>query len=254
MTDEDRGAIERAKEALRQQIVHLRQEARKIDEHVDELTSRKEDIGSEVEEAEAALKDLARIDAPQLVPSGDHDRPRKRRPAVSLEEGREAMQRMGRFTIPSLADELGVHVSTARRIVTAALEHNGGGQKAMIRDTGETAPPRGGQGRHSTVYEFFKPPTQGSEPHSRPRSAPEVEQRRRGARPAPTGRRLRVTKDNRELIAMAQASGYEPKKRKGHIHLVKDGEKPIVLGGSPSEYRGHKNARSEIKRAASSVA
>lgn len=249
MTDEDRGAIERAKEALRQQILHLRKETSFVEGRLEDLTARRSEIDGELEEAEAALKDLARIDAPQLAPSGDHERPRKRRPAVSLEEGREAMQRMGRFTIPSLADELGVHVSTARRIVTAALEHNGGGERAMIRDTGKTAPPRGGQGRHSTVYEFFKPPTQGSEPHSRPRSAPEVELRRRGARPAPTGRRLKVTKNNRELIEMAQQGGYEPKKRGGHIHLVKPGAKPIVLAGTGSEYRGDKNAKAEIKRA-----
>lgn len=246
MTDEDRGAIERAKEVLRTQILHLRKESRIIDSRVEELSARRTEVDDELVEAEHALKDLALIDGPKL--KLDEGKPRQRRQAVSLERGREAMARLGRFTIPLLADELNVHVSTARRLVTAALGHNGGGDKAMIRDTGETAAPAGGQGRRSTIYEMFKPPTQGSEPHTRPRSAPEVELRRRGARPAPTGRRLKVKKDNRELIAMAVQGGYEAKERNGHIHLVKAGARPIVLAGTASEYRGRKNARATIKR------
>lgn len=248
MTDEERGAIERAKDVLRTQILHLRRESRNLDAQVEELTSRAEEVVDELAGAEAALKDLARIDAPRLHPEGA--KVRKRRAAVSLEEAREVMARLGRFSIPSLAEEMGVHVSTARRLVTAALEHNGGGDKAMIRDTGEQAPPRGGKGRHSTIYEMFKPPTQGSAPHTRPRSAPEVELRRRGARPAPTGRKLRVKKETRELIAMAEQAGYEPVRRKGeqHVRLVKPGARALTLGDSPSDHRSTKNAKSSIKR------
>ena len=251
MTDRDRDAIERARETLRAQILDLRGERRRIIGEQERLDTRYSQVGERIRDAEASLKELAVVTAPQTGPVEAPKKERQRRPAVPLEAARAVMAERGTVTIPSLAEAMDVHVSTARRVVTAALEHGGGGEKAMIRDTGREAPPRGGQGRRSKVYEFFKPATQGSQPHSRPRSAPEVELRRRGARPAPTGRKLRVRNPEvRELVEMAKQAGYTPKKQGGHIHLVKPGERKRVLAGSPSEYRGSKNARAEIKRAA----
>lgn len=250
MTDQEKlDAHEQALEQLRNYVSSLRKEQRLLGERRQDLDAREGQLEADLVEAEAALKGLAMTRAPQLPQREEKPAPRKRRPSFPPEVVRDAMQQLDEFSIPELATVLETNEVTARRLVLKALEEPfGQDAKPLLEDTGTTKYTGGPRAR---VFRFVRPEPNGNAPHSRPRGAPEIELCRRGATPAPTGRKLKVRKDTRELVALAKASGFGVERtRNGHLRLTKDGERAQHLASTGSDHRGVKNAAARIKRVA----
>lgn len=58
-----------------------------------------------------------------------------------------------------------------------------------------------------------------------------------------------MKKEVRELIGLLVEQGFDVKvTRKGHFIVRKNGQFVTTLAGTPSEYRGSKNALSDLRR------
>jgi hypothetical protein len=153
------------------------------------------------------------------------------------------------FTGRMVAEELGTHPTTARKLLTMGVE------RGLLESIGKYRPPGFAGGQPPEGYRYI------TEVEERPVRIPGSEftdpgtgggPRKSGAPVAGTGDNPRngIHKDFYAVTAKARAQGARLRQLgNGHVRLQKDGKNPVTCSATPGDHRALTKFKNDMRRA-----